>query len=443
VARDSNPSSLKNINRLAFPAILAGIAEPVISLVDTAFIGQLGTEQLAAAGIASSFYLMLVWILSQSVTAVAAIVSRHSGQGKLTDIKTLIPQGFFANILLGFSIFGVTYVFAIPIFDFYNAENKILDYCVDYYHIRSVGFPFTLATMFLFGTFRGLQNTVWAMQIAMVGAAINLGLDYALIFGIKGLVPAMGIKGAAWASLASQIAMLILACIRLLRNTPFDFELKRKLNPAFKWLTGMSSDLLVRTILLNLTFYLAIRQATSYGPAYIAAHTIAINIWLFSSFFIDGYAHAGNAISGMLLGADQREEIYHLGKKVGKISLLIGAGLMTIYLGFYPFIAKIFTTDTEVILLFNSVFWLVALSQPINALAFCFDGIYKGLGETKLLRNILMGATLLGFIPVDFLLHNFYPGLMGIWIAFLVWMVIRAGWLIYDFQKFRPIENQD
>lgn len=443
MAHVSNPTSLKNINRLAFPAILAGIAEPVISLVDTAFIGQLGTEQLAAAGIASSFYLMLVWILSQSVTAVAAIVSRHNGQGKLADIKTLIPQGFFANILLGISIFGVTYLFASPIFSFYNAENKILGYCVDYFHIRSIGFPFTLATMFLFGTFRGLQNTVWAMQIAMIGAAINLGLDYVLIFGLESFIPAMGIEGAAWASLTSQVVMLILACFRLLRNTPFNFELKRKLNPAFKWLTGMSSDLLVRTILLNLTFYLAIRQATSYGPAYIAAHTIAINIWLFSSFFIDGYAHAGNAISGMLLGADQRDNIFLLGKKVGKISLIIGAGLMAIYLVFYPFIARIFTSDIEVIQLFNMVFWLVALSQPINALAFAFDGIYKGLGETKFLRNVLMGATLLGFVPVDFVLHYLRPGLIGIWIAFLVWMIIRASWLIFDFQKFRPVENQD
>lgn len=428
---------------MAVPAILSGIAEPLISLVDTAFIGKLGTEQLAAAGIASSFYLMLIWALSQSLTAVAAIVSRHSGKGSITEIKSLIPQGFFANVILGLSIFGITYLLAIPIFKFYNAENEVLAYCVDYFHIRSFGFPFTLATMFLFGTFRGLQNTVWAMQIALIGATINLGLDYILIFGIHDLVPAMGIKGAAWASLTSQVAMLILASIRLLRNTPFNFQLKRKLNPAFKWLTGMSTDLLIRTVLLNLTFYLAIRQATSYGPTYIAAHTIAINIWLFSSFFIDGYAHAGNAISGMLLGANKNSSIFKLGKRVGKISLLIGTGLAIIYLGFYPFIAKIFTTDTEVIRLFNMVFWLVAISQPINALAFAFDGIYKGLGNTKLLRNLLIGATLLGFVPVDLVLHHFHPGLLGIWIAFLIWMAIRAGWLIFDFRKYRSKENLD
>ena len=423
------------INRLAIPAILTGIAEPLISLVDIAFIGRTGTTQLAAVGIASGFYVMSVWILAQSLTAIAAIVSRYYGKNKLNEIATLIPQALFANVILGIAFFFLTTYFSTEIFQLYNAKGEVLDACNRYFSIRSIGFPFTLATLLLFGVFRGLQNTSWAMVIALSGALINVVLDYILIFGIPGSIEAMGLEGAAYASLCAQIFMFIMALIFLMWRTPFNLKLSLKINSQFKWLTSMSWDLFLRTVLLNATFYLATRYATGYGDEVVAAHTIALNIWLFSSFFIDGYAHAGNAIAGRLLGEGNDTGLYRLGIKIGKISFWIGSGLGLVYVFAYPVMARIFTTDPEVIFAFNTVFWLVILTQPINALAFAFDGIYKGIGHTKFLRNLLAGATVLGFIPIAVCFHYFYPSLLGIWIAFLIWMVIRGGWIVWDFRK--------
>ncbi len=427
--------SIKAINRLAIPAILTGIAEPVISLVDIAFIGRLGTTQLAAAGIASGFYLMTVWILAQTLTAIAAIVSRFYGKQNLNEVKTLIPQALLANILLGLGFYWLTASFSTDIFQLYNAKGYVLDACNRYFSIRAIGFPFTLAAMLLFGVFRGLQNTSWAMIIALSGAILNGILDYILIFGVDGLISPMGIEGAAYASLTAQILMFILAVIFLLRRTPFNLKLLVKINPQFKWLAGMSWDLFLRTILLNLTFYLATRYATGYGNEVVAAHTIALNIWLFSSFFIDGYAHAGNAIAGRLLGENNETGLYNLGNRIGKISFWIGTVLALVYAALYPFIASFFTSDTLVMQAFNTVFWLVIISQPINALAFAFDGIYKGIGHTKILRNLLAASTLIGFVPVAVCFHVLAPSLLGIWIAFLVWMLIRAGWIVWDFNR--------
>lgn len=426
---------MKAINRLAVPAILTGIAEPVISLVDIAFIGKLGTTQLAAVGIASGFYVMSVWILAQTLTAIAAIVSRFYGLGKLNEIASLIPQALLANIALGIGFFALTSQFSTEIFRLYNAEGQVLADCNSYFAIRAMGFPFSLAAMLLFGVFRGLQNTSWAMIIALSGAAVNLTLDYLLIFGVDGFIAPMGLEGAAYASLSAQVLMFLLALIFLYARTPFNLRISLKPNPQFKWLARMSGDLFVRTVLLNLTFYLATRYATGYGKAVVAAHTIALNIWLFSSFFIDGYAHAGNAISGRLLGENQLKSLYKLGKKIGKISFWIGTGLGLVYLISYPFMAEIFSRDQAVIDQFNAVFWLVIITQPINAIAFAFDGIYKGLGHTGFLRNVLIGTTLLGFLPVAVGFHYLYPSLLGIWVAFLVWMIGRAGLVAGDFKK--------
>lgn len=425
----------REINRLAIPAILTGIAEPVITLVDTAFVGQVGTTELAAVGIAGSFYLMMVWILAQTLTAIAAIVSQYYGRDQLDSISTLVPQALFSNILLGIGFFLLTNTFSTTIFEFYNAEGEVLEACEDYFGIRSWGFPFTLATLLLFGVFRGLQNTSWAMVISLAGAAINLILDYLLIFGVEGQIQALGIEGAAWASLSAQILMFVLSLVFLVAKTPFSLRFSIKINREFRNLAGMSLDLFVRTILLNLTFYLATRYATGYGKAVIAAHTIAINIWLFSSFFIDGYAHAGNALAGRLLGENRPNELSRVGWQINSIALYIGIGLAVIYaLGYFQ-IGGYFTDDPDVIENFEAIFLLVIVTQPINAVAFAFDGIYKGLGEMKLLRNLLIAATLLGFVPVAVGFHTFSPGLRGIWVAFLVWMLIRSAWLAMDFKK--------
>lgn len=426
---------IKTINRLALPAILMGVAEPVISLVDTAFVGRIGTTELAAVGIAGGFYLMTVWILAQTLTAIAAIVSRHYGKGTLDEVQSLVPQAFWSNVLLGVGFLVLTTTFSTTIFTFYNASGEVLEGCERYFGIRAYGFPFTLGTFLLFGTFRGLQNTSWAMWISITGAATNVVLDYLLIFGVGDTIPAMGLEGAAWASLSAQVLMCGLAVGTVLGKTTFGMLPGLPINPHFRWLAGMSGDLFIRTVLLNLTFYLATRYATGYGDEVIAAHTIALNIWLFSSFFIDGYALAGNAIAGRLLGSDNIASLRKLGAITEKISVGIGAGLGIIYALLYPMMAGFFTKDPEVVQAFDAVFWLVILSQPINAIAFSYDGIYKGLALVKPLRNLLAVATLFGFIPVLVLFHYTSPGLLGIWVGFLVWMAVRSSWLAWDFRR--------
>lgn len=426
--------SLKEINRLAGPAIVAGIAEPVISLVDTAFIGRLGTTELAAVGIAGSFYLMIIWVLAQTKSAISAIVSRYYGQKKLEDIRSLIPQAFALNFLLGLLVIAITYPISIPIFKLYHATGEVLEFAKSYYQIRAWGYPITLATFILFGVFRGLQNTSWAMQISILGGLVNLLADYVLIFGF-GPVPAFGVEGAAFGSLLAQIVMLFSAILYLKRKTIYRIFWASKIHADLKWLFGMSIDFYVRTISLNLAFYQATRMASALGEAVVAAHTIAINIWLFSAFFIDGYANAGNALSGRLFGERNFPELKRMVRSILIISIAIGSVLGLIYLSFYISIPTLFSEDEVVIDYFLSIFWIVILMQPLNAVAFAYDGIFKGLGEAKLLRNTLLISTFLVFFPFAWLSNSLDWGFYAVWVSILVWMISRGGLLAFAFRK--------
>ncbi len=439
--------SLKHINKLAIPALIAGISEPILSITDTAIVGNINvnaTESLAAVGIVGAFISMLIWVLGQTRSAISSIVSQYVGANKLEKVKNLPAQAIFIITSLRILIILSTYPFAKHIFKLYNASNLILEYSVDYYKIRVFGFPFTLFTMAVFGTFRGLQNTYYPMIIAIIGALTNIVLDYILVFGIQNYIPAMNIKGAAYASLAAQCLMALLSAYYLLKKTSIPLRLSFPLNKEINRFIIMILNLFVRTLALNITLYFATRFATGYGAAYIAAYTIAINLWFFCAFFIDGYASAGNILSGKLLGAKAYNSLLKLSNTLIKYGIGIGIAMALIGAIFYYPLGRLFSKDPEVLSLFYDSFWLILIMQPLCAIAFIFDGIFKGLGNMKHLRNVLLFSTFIIFIPILFWLDSVGYKLHGIFIALTFWIIARGIPLIVKFRKtFRPLSQNN
>lgn len=423
---------------MAIPAIIAGIAEPLLSITDTAIVGNLTenpTEALAAVGIAGSFISAMIWILAQTRSAISATISKYLGAKKLDEIASLPAQIIMINFILSFIIYFITVFFVDEIFRLYNADGLILNYSVDYYKIRAIGFPLTLFVFSVFGVFRGLQNTYWPMVISIIGAALNIGLDFVLVFGIDGFIAPMNVKGAAWASVIAQAVMAILSLILLLKKTPFNLKLSFTLNKEITNLLGLSLNLMVRALALNVALYLANAYATKYGNNYIAAQTIAFQIWLFFAFFIDGYSSVGDIVSGKLLGEKNYKKLWRLSIKLSWYSIVVSIMLVLICVVFYFPIGRLFSKDPLVLESFYGIFWLVLIMQPINAIAFVFDGIFKGLGEASTLRNLLLTATFLGFIPVLLIGDFFNLKLYAIWLAFTVWMLMRAGILVFKFRR--------
>ncbi len=435
--------SFKRIQQLAIPAIISGIAEPVLSSTDAAVVGNMaefGTESLAAVGIVGAFLSMLIWILGQTRSAISSIVSQNLGAGNLDKLGNFPAQAIYFNIGLSIIVLISTYFFVDEIFRLLNAEGIILQFSLDYYYIRVWGFPLTLFTFAIFGLFRGLQNTFWPMIIAAIGAVVNIGLDIALVYGVDSYVPAMGVKGAAWASLIAQAIMAVLALIILLKKTDLSLRLRFPFHPEIKRLVVMSFNLFIRSIALNAALMLAVKEAAGLGKEYIAAHAIAINIWLFSAFFLDGYGAAGNALSGRLLGEKDFSSLWQLTKKINFYNLGVASFLLLLGMIFYNPLGLLFNKDPDVLSIFYGMFFMVLISQPLNALAFTLDAVFKGIGEMGYLRNVLLGATFFGFIPVLYFAKYMDWGLIGIWSAILVWIAFRAVALIVKFKnKYYPL----
>jgi MATE family multidrug resistance protein len=437
--------SFKHINKLAIPALIAGIAEPLLSITDTAIIGNIeqnATESLAAVGIVGAFISMLVWVFGQIRSAISSIISQYVGANKLDEINTLPAQAIAIVVVCSLLILVISYPFAEQIFQFYNASGPVLEACVIYFKIRIFGFPFSLFVFSVFGIFRGLQNTFYPMIIAIAGALLNIVLDIVFVYGIEGFIPAMNIEGAAYASVIAQITMAIIALVLLMKKTAISLKISFPFHVEIPNLMGMIGNLFVRTIALNTALYFATAFATDYGKEYIAAYTIGLNIWFLGAFMIDGYASAGNILAGKLLGAGDYNTLIVLSNKLVKYGLFLGVLILGISFLFYNSIGQVFTKDPLVLEQFYHVFWIVILTQPINAVTFIFDGMFKGMGEMKYLRNVLILSTGFVFIPTLFFFDWLDYKLVAIWIAFSLWILARGIPLIIKFRsKFIPLAN--
>lgn len=241
-------------------------------------------------------------------------------------------------------------------------------------------------------------------------------LDFILVYGIDGFIPAMNIQGAAYASVIAQLIMALLSVYYLLKKTVIPLKIHFPFNKEIKRFIIMILNLFVRTLALNVTLYFSTRFATSYGREYIAAYTIAINLWFLGVFIVDGYASAGNILSGKLFGAKSYKTLIQLSNTLIKYAIVIGIIIAIIgSLIYYP-LGRLFTKDPKVLIEFYNVFWIVLAMQPFCALAFIFDGMFKGLGKMKHLRNVLLFSTFLVFLPILFWLdaldYKLYPYLL-------------------------------
>ena len=444
--------SYRSIWKLALPALLGGIVEPVLSLTDIAVVGNISATDfsdsqnlsaVAAVGIAGSLLSALIWIFAQMKSAISAIVSQAYGAHRMKVIATLVPQMIYFNAFVGIIALFATYLTSAWIFEhLLSASGNILTDAVVYYDIRVFGFPFTLITFSLFGVFRGLQNTWWAMLIAVIGGSLNIVLDFILVLGWGGFNAPMGIEGAALASVIAQLVMFVLTIYFLLYQSGIKLYHSLNINPNFLKLIGIAGNLVIRTFVLNVALILTHKFANIYGEAEAATHAVILNLWLFSAFFLDAFANAANAMAGKFLGALDVQAMRLNLKRNLMLSLVVSAALVTVFLVFDESIMRLLIDNEQVWELYPPVLLLFALCLPINAVAFILDGVFKGMGKAKFLRNVLFASTCIGFLPTLLIGHQFYPSISLIWWAMVAWMLIRAliPW-IYFHQWIKRFEN--
>ncbi|XP_077214273.1 protein DETOXIFICATION 42-like [Tasmannia lanceolata] len=457
------------IASIALPAALALTADPIASLVDTAFIGHIGPVELAAVGVSIAVFnqvsriaifplvsITTSFVAEEDTIRTMSIEEESENLEKAfpvkSEMKELIPSidtekaissvsetkktnmsslkagkrnipsassaliiggvlGLLQTILLIFS--------AKPVLGFMGvkSDSPMLKSARQYLVLRSLGAPAVLLSLAMQGIFRGLKDTKTPLYATVAGDATNIILDPIFIYVLH-----MGVSGAAIAHVISQYLISLILLWRLMKKVDV-------LPPSFKELQFSrflknGFMLLGRVIAATICVTLAASMAAHHGPISMAAFQICLQIWMTTSLLADGLAVAGQAILASAFARKDYEKAMATVSRVLQLSVVLGLFLTVgIWIGL-QFGWRVFTKDLNVVKLIHIGIPFVAATQPINSLAFVFDGINFGASDFAYAAYSMIIVAIIS-IPCLFLLSSSH-GFVGIWIALTIYMSIRA-----------------
>ncbi|MGA8255485.1 MAG: MATE family efflux transporter [Nocardioides sp.] len=419
----------REILRLAVPAFLALVAEPLFLLADAIVVGRLGTAELAGLGLAAVVLQTAVGLCVFLAYGSTAVVSRRWGAGDLRGALTQGLDGIWLAVVLGVAITAIGLVFGPALIDGFGAEAAVEDQAITYLEVAVLGVAPLLVMLAATGVLRGLHDTRTPLVVAVAGNAINIVLNVALVHGF-GSIDGLGIVGAAIGSVVAQVASalaLVAVVVRAARAQRCPLAPR---TAGVRAAARAGSALIVRTVTLRAAIVLAAFAVTTGADgaaADIAAHQLAMTLWGFLAFVLDAIAIAAQAITGRHLGAGDVERVRAVTSRMVAWGRWSGVATGLLLAATSPLLGPLFTADAEVHRLLVPVLLVAAAGQPLAGVVFVLDGVLIGAGDGRYLAYAGL-AVLVAFVPVVLVVSAGGGGLVGVWVAFVV-VFMGGRWL--------------
>lgn len=415
----------KEILRLAIPNIITTLTVPLLSFADFALMGRVyDTSFINAVGIGTAIFNMIYWgfgFLRMGTTGLAAqAFGRHDNQALSNTLyRAVFVGGVIAVCLLLFQKPLLKLVLLA-----FEATDKEFELAAKYYYIRIWAAPAALALYILYGWFLGIQQAVYVMGVAVFLNLLNVGLNMFFV-----LVLGMDIDGIALATVISQYAGLLLTVVIIL--VKFRQYVVRWTADvlgdmlAMKEFFSVNSDIFIRTICLVFAFTFFTARSGVFGPEAMAVNLLLLQYMHLLSYGVDGFATAAESLVGKYYGAFDKQQYNRAIKYSFAWGLGLGSLYMVVFLVAGTDILRLLTDIPEVIEQAQPYIWWVIAMPLINSVAFIWDGVYIGRTATAAMRNNMLVATFLLFVPAYFL----SKGLIGnhsLWLAMTLFMVGRG-----------------
>ncbi|XP_017257026.1 protein DETOXIFICATION 43 [Daucus carota subsp. sativus] len=477
------------ILRIAFPATLALVADPVASLIDTTFIGHLGTVEIAAVGVSiailnQALRITVSPLVSMTTSFVAeedaiarlakevqkknneipkvkaedviaadtmekgspateseykevkednAIQTNSKVQNVDSTTKPMVNQAITrekrhipsasTSLVMGLVVGILQTIFLIslakPLLKIMGvrSESPMLEPAISYLRIRSLGIPAMLLYLAMQGVFRGFKDTTTPLYAIVAGDLANVILDPILIFVCR-----MGVSGAAVAHVLSQYLILVILLCKLMQQVYIippsykSMQFSRFLKNGFY--------LLGRVIVATSCATLATSLAARLGSTPMAAFQICLQVWMTSSLLAFGLAGGGQAIIACALAEKDYQKAASAASRVLQMAFVLSLGLaLVVGLGL-QYGSVVFTRDKHVLRIITIAIPFVAATQPINNLAFAFDGLYYGASDFLYSTYSMVIAVILSIASLLLLAKS--NGFAGIWLALSIFMSLRV-----------------
>ncbi len=416
----------REILRLAVPAFLALVAEPLFLLSDAAIIGHLGTPELAGLGIAGAVVQTVVGLCVFLAYGTTASVARRVGAGDLRGALAQGIDGIWLAILIGTFATAAGLPLAGWLVGLFGAGGRVDVEATTYLRWAFLGVTPLLVMLAATGVLRGLQDTRTPLVVAVGGNVLNIVLNVVLVYGLD-----LGIAGSAIGTDLAQVASAAVLVAVVVRGTRRTGAPMRPHLAGIRRAAHAGIALVVRTLTLRASLLVMTYAAAALGATTVATHQLAMTLWTFQAFALDAVAIAAQAITGRYLGAGDVPGTRAVTSRMVRWGVLGGLVSGVLLATAAPVLGRLFTEDQAVRDLLVPVLLVAALFAPVAGVVFVLDGVLIGAGDGRYLAwgGVLVLAV---FAPLALVTARAGGELPWLWLVFGVgFMGSRAGVLLH------------
>ena len=415
----------KSILKIALPSILTNVTVPLLGLVDTAIVGHLGSAAyIGAIALGTTLMSMAYWGFGFLRMSTGGLTAQAVGEGSRERCFAILTRSLTWALLIA----AILLLLQVPLLNavlyFAEGTKEVQVLAATYFRILIWGAPAVLCLSSINGWFIGMQNATFPLLIAVVQNLMNILLSCIFVFGLG-----WSIKGVALGTLIAQYIGLLLALSLILRFRPLPRtkDLCTALGKSSLLDTTflrMNRDIFLRTLcLLAVTSYFTF-VGTRQGDLILASNALLMQFFLLFSYFMDGFAYAGEALCGKAFGANNRDAFRNITRRLfvwgGSMALMTAM----VYYGLGTPILELLTDTPEVVRCAMEYLPFVALIPLVSFPAFLFDGIFIGMSFTSGMLRALIIATVIFFV-LHFLTSHLW-GNTALWVAFLAYLGTRG-----------------
>ena len=433
---------MKSLNsqilRLAIPSILANITIPLVGIVDTAIVGHIANATyIGGIAIGTMLFDLLYWNFGFLRVGTSGMTAQAYGRGDGVECARLLTQSVSIALIGAAVLWLIQWLFVTAVLAIVPCSTEVAAFAREYFFIRIWAAPATLSLMALKGWFIGMQDTVSPMITDIVVNVVNMTVSYVLA-----VYTPLGALGVAYGTLVAQFTGLLLAlviCLFKYKTVVQDIvrllcdkAIKLLGDKEMKRFMSLNANLFVRSLCFMVVYVGFTSLASQYGDVELAVSTIMMKLFMLFSYFVDGFAYAGEALVGKEWGASRSlasspHSLVRIVRLLFAWSLGVGLLFTLLFAIWSEECYLAMTNDMEVLSrLGDYTGWLIAM-PIVSTLAFMWDGVYAGATAGKQIRNAMIYAAL-GFVTC-YLATYWWLGIQGLYIAYFAHLVARVVYL--------------
>ncbi len=434
LAKYSTKFSKKQIILLSIPVFFSNLAIPLVGLVDTGLMGNLGeTKYLAATSIATSVMTMVIWSFGFLRMGTVGIVSQAYGRGDYREIVRTLFRNFIIAMVIALVIIILKPLINISIQHFFNTSVETQKLINSYLNVRVFSVPAELAIYILVGFYLGIQKTKISSLMIVTLSTLNIVFSSILVLSYN-----LGVFGVAFGTLLASFTTVLIFGLFTYR-----FIIKRfKLIPRFEKINikskilklfNINLDIFIRTLFLTFSFLWVTYLGSKLGEDYLAVNTILMQFIILAAFFLDAYAFSTEGIVGFTIGRKTRNSFLSIVKNSIQISFITALIVSFVYIIFFKQVINIIT-DIELLrfISYKHFLWVVII-PPIASFCYQLDGIFIGASQTREMRNAMI-ISVISFIFISISFTKYF-GNHGLWFSLMCFMILRSLTLKFYFNK--------